>query len=57
MALGLIREALTVKGILARRIFPERVLPRTGWLAECYFGRILTRAIERCRVHRARYAM
>jgi transposase-like protein len=56
MALGLIREALTVRGILARRLFPERVLSGSSWLRACYFGRIRTRAIERCAVHRARYA-
>lgn len=55
--LGLIREALTARGILRRRLFPERVLGRSSWLWACYFGRIRTRAIERCRVHRARYAM
>jgi len=55
--LGLIERALTVKGILRRRLFPERILRDRGWLWACYFGRIPTRAIERCGVHRARYAM
>jgi transposase-like protein len=57
MALGLIGRALSVKAILARRLFPERVFPRSAWLWACYFGRIPTRAIERCARHRARYAM
>jgi transposase-like protein len=56
MALGLIRRPLELEQILARRLFPERVLPASGWLVECYFGRIPTRAIERCVAHRARYA-
>jgi len=57
VALGLLSKALSVKGILARRLFPERVISGSGWLWACYFGRIPTRPIGRCAVHRARYAM
>jgi hypothetical protein len=55
-ALGLIGRALTLREILSRRLFPERV-GLSGWLAACYFGRIPTRAIEHCTVHAARYAV
>lgn len=57
MALGLIDEALTAREILQKRLFPERVLPDRGWLRECFFGRIPTRAIARCASHRAKYAV
>lgn len=57
MALGLIGEALTARAILQERLFPEQVLPDRGWLWECYFGRIPTRAIARCVSHRAKYAV
>ena len=55
-ALGIAKRALSVREVLARRRFPERE-KISGWLAECYFGRIPTRAIENCRVHEARYAI
>jgi len=54
--LGLIRRALTVREVLAQRLSPDRE-KLSGWLEACYFGRIPTRAIARCRVHRARYAV
>jgi hypothetical protein len=42
-------------------VLSERLLPAqigiSGWISRCYFGRIATRAIERCRSHRAVYAM
>jgi transposase-like protein len=57
MALGLIDEALTAREILQKRLFPEQVLPDRGWLRECFFGRIPTRAIARCASHRAKYAV
>jgi hypothetical protein len=55
-ALGITKEPLTIRDVLARRRLParERI---SGWLRECYFGRIATRAIENCRVHEARFAM
>jgi transposase-like protein len=54
-ALGLIERALTVREVLADRLFPEREQV-SGWLEACYFARIPTRAIDACRVHRAKYA-
>ncbi len=54
--LGLIERALTVGEILATRLFPDREVCR-GWIARCYFGEIRTRAIGRCRMHRAKYAV
>jgi len=54
-ALGLIPRALSVREILANRLFPDRA-QLSGWLEACYFGRIPTRAIGGCRAHRAKYA-
>jgi hypothetical protein len=56
-ALGLVRRALDVGEVLARRLFvgPDGSVP--GWLGECYFGRIRTRAIANCVAHQARYAI
>ncbi len=56
-ALGLIRRSLTAAEILGKRLFPERETLLSGWLRDCYFGRIPTRAIERCATHRAKYAV
>ena len=56
VGLGLIRKAMTVGEVLAKRFFPSRV-GISGWVSECYFGRIATRAIERCDSHRATYAI
>ncbi|MCA9504459.1 MAG: hypothetical protein KC616_15320, partial [Myxococcales bacterium] len=56
-ALGIGTKALSVREVLARRLFPGRTRGIRGWLAECYFGRIGTRAIERCGAHEARYAV
>ena len=55
-AIGLIRRAMTVGEILAKRHFPCRS-KISGWLAECYFGRIRTRAIGNCVRHEARLAV
>jgi hypothetical protein len=55
-ALGILRRPLEVREILTRRLFPHRCGSLAGWLRVCYFGRIPTRAIESCIVHRARYA-
>jgi len=54
--LGLIKKRLSVKQVLKTRIFPHRA-KLSGWLSECYFGRIETRAIEKCVHHQARYAV
>ena len=56
-ALGLTRRAFGLSDVLRSRLFPDRVASVRGWLADCYFGRITTRAIEHCVVHRARYAV
>ncbi len=55
-ALGLARRAMTAEEILSDRAFPCRS-KLSGWLAECYFGRIRTRAIEHCVVHEAKFAV
>ena len=56
-AIGVTRRAFELVDVLRTRLFPDRVEGIRGWLAECYFGRIATRAIEHCVVHRARYAI
>ncbi|MEZ4354387.1 MAG: hypothetical protein R3F16_12115 [Myxococcota bacterium] len=56
-AVGITERSLSVREVLARRCFPWRVRTVRGWLAECYFGRIGTRAIGRCGAHEARYAV
>jgi hypothetical protein len=53
---GILGRRLTVGKILRERQFPWRVALH-GWLARCYFGRIPTRRIPRCREHRLRYAV
>ena len=54
--LGLIPHALSVRQVLERRLFPDD-FEITEWLSSCYFGRIATRAIEHCEVHRTRFAI
>ena len=54
--LGVLEAPLRVEAILGRRLFPWRV-PLGGWLARCYYGRIPTRSLARCREHRRRYAI
>jgi transposase-like protein len=54
--LGVIAHRLTVKEILRERQFPWRV-DLCAWLRHCYFGRIPTRRLQRCREHRLRYAV
>jgi len=56
-ALGLIARALRLDDVLRKRLFPKRIKTLRGWLEACYFGRIVTRAIERNRSHSARYAI
>ncbi len=53
--LGLVPRALSVSEILAERLFPDRA-KLSGWLSDCYFGRITTRAIERCSRHERVFA-
>lgn len=56
-ALGIIRRAMTVADILRKRLFPDFLGLGRGWLRECYFGRIPTRAIRGCRTHGAKFAI
>lgn len=55
--LGITGRRLSLREVLDRRIFPDRIDTIRGWLAECYFGRIRTRRIGRNVVHSARYAI
>jgi transposase-like protein len=54
--LGIVPRRLTPREILAARIFPWRTSIR-GWLEHCYFGRIPTRRLARCRSHALSYAI
>jgi hypothetical protein len=54
--LGLIPKRLRVADVLRARRFPWQV-SLSGWLERCYYGRIPTRRIPRCRSHRLRYAV
>ena len=54
--LGLIPRALSIRQVLERRLFPDD-LQIKEWLWSCYFGRISTRAISHCEVHRPRFAI
>jgi len=56
MALGLLKRALRVEEVLEERLIPER-FSLCDWLRDCYFGRIPTRAIERCVSHESKYAI
>ena len=56
VALGLVSQRLRAHEILAARRFPWR--QELGpWLERCYFARIPTRALARCRRHTLRYAV
>jgi transposase-like protein len=56
VAVGAITQAWTVSRLLRERQFPWRFELR-GWLADCYFARIPTRRMPRCREHRLKYAV
>ena len=56
VSLGLLRRRLGVPALLASRRFPWRHA-LTPWVERCYFGRVPTRAIARCRTHTLRYAV
>ena len=56
MALGVTERAMRVEEILEERLFPGD-FGLSRWLSDCYFGRIPTRAIERCKEHQARFAV
>ena len=56
VAIGVIPRAMTISGLLRERCFPWRFdLP--GWLGDCYFARIPTRRMARCRTHELTYAV
>jgi transposase-like protein len=56
VALGHLAKRLTTSGVLAERRFPWRQV-LAPWVERCYFARIPTRAIARCRSHTLRYAV
>ena len=56
VAVGAIPRAWTVPQLLRERRFPWRFELR-GWLEDCYFARIPTRRMTRCREHALTYAV
>jgi len=56
VAIGVIETRMTFEAVVRRRWFPWRA-GLSGWLAECYFGRIPTRRLTQLRRHEARYAV
>ena len=56
VTLGLLPRRLRAEDVLRERRFPWRV-KLSEWLERCYYGRIPTRRIPRCRTHRLRYAV
>jgi transposase-like protein len=55
VAVGAIARPWSVRDVLRTRLLPWRFeLP--GWMGECYFGRIPTRRMARCRAHTLQYA-
>ncbi|HSF04038.1 MAG TPA: hypothetical protein VLA62_13585 [Solirubrobacterales bacterium] len=56
VALGFLPRRLGAREVLARRLFPWRQA-LGPWLERCYFGRIPTRRLARCRSHTLRYAV
>jgi transposase-like protein len=56
VAIGLLRTRLRTREFLARRRFPWRHV-LVPWLERCYFARIPTRRLARCRSHTLRYAV
>jgi transposase-like protein len=55
VAVGAIARPWNVSDVLRARLLPWR-FALSGWLAECYFGRIPTRRMPRCRTHTLKYA-
>ena len=53
--LGVVARRWTVLDVLRTRQFPWRE-DLGAWLTRCYFGRIPTRRLPRCREHQLRYA-
>jgi transposase-like protein len=56
VVLGVVPARLYTNDILAERRFPWRHV-LGAWLERCYFARIPTRALARCRKHTLRYAV
>jgi len=56
-ALGITKRALELRDVLRERLVPGRMQSLTTWLEDCYSGRIITRAIQNCVVHGAKYAI
>ena len=56
MRLNLIDRRLDVEEVLARRLFPSQVELPKPW-RDYYWRRIRTRAMQRCALHRRRYAV
>jgi transposase-like protein len=54
--LGLLPRRLEVRELLSARRFPWRHV-LGPWLERCYFARVPTRAIDRCRSHTLSYAV
>jgi len=55
VTVGAIARAWTVPDVLRHRLLPWR-FELSGWLEACYFARIPTRRMPRCREHRLEYA-
>jgi hypothetical protein len=56
VAVGAISRRWRVRDVLRVRLFPWRQA-LTGWLGQCYFGRIPTRRMAEYREHRLSYAV
>lgn len=54
--LGLIPKALRGEDVLGERLFPWKSELK-GWLERCYYARIPTRRLPRCRSHQRKYAI
>jgi len=53
--MGAIPRPWTVDDVLRQRLLPSR-FALSGWRADCYYARIPTRPMARCREHQLRYA-
>jgi transposase-like protein len=56
VTVGAISQAWTADDVLRQRLLPWR-FELSGWLEDCYYARIPTRRMPRCREHRLRYAV
>jgi hypothetical protein len=55
VTIGAIPRAWTVDDVLRQRLLPW-CFALSGWRADCYYARIPTRPMARCREHQLRYA-